>query len=814
MDILLQDIRYAARKLFRAPGFTAIAIATLSLAIGATTAVFSIVNGVLLEPLPYRNAGELVKLGSRDKTGKLVHLSPPDLLDYQHRTHSFVSVAQVQAGNSANLRIPGEDAVRLKAAAVGAKFFDLMGAPMELGRGFIAGEDEKGARPVAVISDALWRNQFAADRAILGRVVSLNGVDHTIVGVAEASVAYPEQPDLWTPFVLEPWMTDPSNRGAHFISAVGRLRPGVTVDDAKRDMATVGEQLRQEYPRSNAVFGGAAQSLQESIVGNVTRLLYTMLGAVGFVLLIACANVANLLLVRASSRESEIAVRTALGAGRGRIMRQLVTESLLISIAGAAIGGALAAWSVDAIIAFGPRGLPRIENISIDARVLAFTALVALVTGLAFGLVPALQSTRHELGQVLRESARSSGRRAAQRTRGVLVVAEMALAVVLLVGAGLLIRSFIKLVQVDPGFTTEHVVSFSVSLPEVKYSLDRDIRRFAADVRGALERLPGTQSVALGLTAPLASRNMHVGFNIQGQPENYGDKRPSADVRPVSADFFRTLGIHLLRGRTFTAAEENFGPPTVLVVTQSFAKRFFPTSDAIGQRIVLGIDHDTAGTNSNVTAGGEIVGIVSDVHQRGLDDETIPAVYVGWGTLPFPDVVFLVRSNAPMQALSAGIRDGVRAADPTVPVFDVTPMKDLVTESVGQPRFYMLLLSAFAVLALLLAALGIYGVISYSVSQRTRELGIRIALGATQRRVVRLVLGHGVMLTTLGVVTGLVGAYWLVHLLAAMLFGVAPTDSLTFAAVALVLGAVASLASYVPARRAAKVDPVIAMRAE
>jgi predicted permease len=342
-----------------------------------------------------------VKLGSRDKTGKLVHLSPPDFLDYQNRTHSFVSVAQVQAGNSANLRIPGEDAVRLKAAAVGARFFDLMGAPMELGRGFIAGEDQKGARPVVVISDALWRNRFAGEKAILGRVVSLNGIDHTIVGVAAATVAYPEQPDLWTPFVFEPWMTDPSNRGAHFISAVARLRPSVTVDDAKRDMATVGEQLRQEYPRTNAVFGGAAQSLQESLVGNVTRLLYTMLGAVGFVLLIACANVANLLLVRASSRETEIAVRTALGAGRGRIIRQLVTEILLISIAGAAIGGALAAWSVDAIVAFGPRGLPRIEDIAIDARVLAFTALVALVTGLVFGLFPALQSTRHELGQVL-----------------------------------------------------------------------------------------------------------------------------------------------------------------------------------------------------------------------------------------------------------------------------------------------------------------------------------------------------------------------------------------------------------------------------
>jgi predicted permease len=814
MDILLQDIRYAARKLARAPGFTVVAVATLALAIGATTAVFSIVNGVLLRPLPYRAADELVKLGSRDKTGRLVTLSVPDFIDYQNRTHSFVAMTQVHAGNSENLRIPGEDAVRLSAAAVGARFFELLGAPMELGRGFNAGEDQSGARPVVVLSDKLWRRQFAADPNILGRVVSLSGVDHTIVGVAKASVTYPETPDLWTPFVFEPWMSDPSNRGAHFISAVARLRPGVTVDAAAREMTTIGEQLRREYPRSNASFGGTAKGLQESMVGDVSRLLYTMLGAVGFVLLIACANVANLLLVRASSRETEMAVRTALGAGRGRIVRQLITESLLISAAGGMVGGALAAWAVDAIVAFGPRGLPRIDNVTVDARVLVFTVLVALATGLVFGLVPAIHSAKHELGQILKESARGSGRRATQRTRGMLVVTEMALAVVLLVGAGLLIRSFLKLVDVDPGFRTEHVMSFSVSLPEKKYAMDRDIRRFAADVKQGLTKLPGSQSVGYGLTRPLASHNMVAGFNIDGQPENYGDKRPIADIRPVSVDFFQTLGIRLVRGRFFTAAEENFGPPPVVVISETFAKRYFPTTDPIGQRLTLGVGHDTAGTNSSVTSRGEIVGIVSDVHQRGLNDESAPAVYVGWGTLPFPDVVFLLRSRSDLSALTAGIRDAVRGGDSGVPIYDLATMTDLVTESVAQPRFYMLLLSAFALLALLLAALGIYGVISYAVSQRTRELGIRIALGATQDRVVRLVLGQGIMLTTAGVVAGLIGAYWLVHLLATLVFGVGVTDGFTFVAVALVLGGVASLASYVPARRAARVDPVIAMRAD
>jgi len=815
MDILRQDIRYSARKLLRAPAFTVISIATLALAIGATTSVFSIVNGVLLKPLPYRNPSELVKLGSTSKTGSLVHMSVPDFIDYRNQTHSFVAVAQIQDGNSANLRVAGSDAVRLRSSLVGARFFELLGESMELGRGFASGEDEKGARPVVVLSDQLWRQQFGADQHLLGTAISLNGVDYTVVGVAQPSMTYPDRPDLWIPFVFESWMTEPDNRGAHFISAIARLRPGLTADDAKRDMATVGARLQKEYPRSNAPFSGGAEDLQKSIVGDVTGLLYTMLGAVGFVLLIACANVANLLLVRASSRETEIAVRTALGAGRGRIIRQLVTESLLISAAGACIGGALAAWAVDAIVAIGPRGLPRLQDISIDGRVLWFTVAVALLTGLSFGLMPAFHAAKSELGQMLKENVRgTSGRRATQRTRSALVVTEMALAVVLLIGAGLLIRSFMKLVKVDPGFRTEHLVSFNVSLPDKKYSLDRDLRRFAADVKGGLVTLPGTQSVAVAFTRPLGNQSMRVGFDIEGQPEAPADKRTTTDVRPVSSDFFSTMGMHLIRGRFFTPAEENFGVPAVVVVSESFVKRYFPTTSPIGQRIKLGISHDTAAVSSSVTAGGEIVGVVNDVHQRGLNDDSYPAAYIGWGTLPLTDIAFLIRSNAETQSIAAGIRERVRTADPTVPIYDLTTMKELVTQSVAQPRFYMLLLTAFAGLALVLAAIGIYGVISYSVSQRTRELGIRIALGATEDRVVRLVLSQGVALTMLGVAVGLVGAYWLMHLLAALLFGVDPTDQITFVGVAVVLAGVAALASYVPARRAAKVDPVIAMRAD
>jgi predicted permease len=479
------------------------------------------------------------------------------------------------------------------------------------------------------------------------------------------------------------------------------------------------------------------------------------------------------------------------------------------------IGGALAGWAVDAIVAFGPRGLPRIDGIALDARVLLFSALVAVVTGLAFGLVPALHVSKNELGQMLKESVRgSSGRRATQRTRSLLVVSEMALAVVVLVGAGLLIRSFIKLIHVDPGFRTEHIVTFEVSAPLSRYSLDRDLRRFAEDVRSELAALPGTQSVAMAFARPLQPFGMRTTFEIDGRPPAALDKRMVTDLRPASANFFSTMGIRLVRGRVFEAAEENFGPPPVVVVTQAFVNKYFPGENPIGKHITLGMAHDTAGANTTVDARGEIVGIVADVRQRRLNETAPPAVYVGWGTLPINDISFIMRTSNESQTIGAAIRERVRAVDPDMPIYDLRTMDDVVSDSVSQPRFYMMLLSAFAGLALLLAALGIYGVISYSVSQRTRELGIRIALGATRERVVRLVLGQGVALTVVGVGLGLVGAYWLVSLLTSLLFDVGPTDGVTFAAVASVLIGVASLASYVPARRAARVDPVIAMRAD
>jgi predicted permease len=458
--------------------------------------------------------------------------------------------------------------------------------------------------------------------------------------------------------------------------------------------------------------------------------------------------------------------------------------------------------------------LPRIDSISLDTRVLAFSAVIALITGLAFGLVPAFHAAKSNLGQMLKESVRGSTRRGTQRTRAALVVSEMALAVVLLVGAGLLIRSFVKLVNVDLGYQTEKIVTFEVSLPDSKYSVDRDIRAFARQVRDGLTSLPGTQSVAVAFARPLQQFGMRTSFDIEGRPPAALDRRMITDVRPASANFFSTMGVRIVRGRGLTEQEENFGVPPAVVITESLAKKYFATEDPIGKSITMGVSHDTAGPKTEVSAHGVIVGIVNDVRQRRLNEDPPPAVYVGWGTLPLSDISFVVRSSNESNTIGAAIRDRVHAVDPQMPIYDLRTMQDVVSDSVSQPRFYMTLLTAFAGLALLLAALGIYGVISYSVSQRTRELGIRIALGATQDRVVRLVLGQGVVLTVSGVALGLVGAFWLVKLLASLLFGVAATDALTFGAVGAVLLGVALLASYVPARRAARVDPVIAMRAD
>jgi len=593
---------------------------------------------------------------------------------------------------------------------------------------------------------------------------------------------------------------------------IGRLAPNVTVAQAGAEMVTMTRRLEQQFPESNTGLSAAVIPMQEYLVGDVRPALYTMLGAVAFVLLIACANVANLLLVRAAARESEMAVRTALGAGAWRIVRQLVTESVLLAVVGGVVGTLLALWGVDLLLALAPSGLPRIDEVSVNGTVLLFTAGVTALTGVLFGVFPAVHAARANVSGMLKDGMRgSSSGVASRRARNGLVMAEMALAVVLLVGAGLLIRSFSKLLAVDPGFKAERVVTFTIATPETKYGEYAQRRVMVANLLERMQRLPGAQAAAVVTGLPLSNIMMRTHAHVVGTPQDKPSERKVTDVAMVTPGYFATMGIAMVGGRDFTDRDGS-GAPVVAIVNQEFVKRYFPNENPIGKRIELGWEQDTAATGGNMTLGGEIVGVVANVKRRGLAQEVYPETYASYMQPTFGNFSVVVRSTADPSTVMSGIRAQMRELDRDLPVSELRQLSELVSQSVSRPRFYTTLLGVFAAIALILAAVGIYGVISYAVSRRTRELGIRIALGATGRQVSGLVLQQGVRLAVAGVVLGGAGAYWLARLLGTMLFGVAPTDRLTFFGVAGLLTAIAALASYIPARRAARVDPLLAMR--
>ena len=813
MDTLLQDLRYAARKLLHAPGFTVVAVATLALAIGATTAIFSIVNGVLLKPLPFRNPEQVVFVSSINREAKINPMSTLDFIDYRDQSKSFAGMAAIDHGPM-NVTSGASEPARLQAAMVGAKFFDLLGVEPQRGRTFAEGEDKTGAPKVVVLTDHLWRQQYGADPRLVGQTIRLDGDVYTVVGIAPASLTFPPDVDLYVPFVFQPYQVDAGNRGAHSHFAIARVKDGVTVAGASNELNTVAKRLATQYPESNTGFGAQAIPLQERIIGKADKPLYAMFGAVVLVLLIACANVANLLLVRASAREPEMAVRTAMGAGRFRIVRQLVTESLLLSAAGAVLGVALASWAVAAVIAFGPSGVPRLQEVVVDGQVLGFALSISIVTGILFGLVPALHSARADIAQMLRENVRGTSKGGSHRTRNALVVAEMALAVVLLVGAGLLIHSFVRLINVDPGFNPERVVAFNLSLPSTKYQYERDVRAAVADLTDRIRKLPGTREVGVTFGRPLDNSGMmRTIFEVDGWAPSTPNRRHVSEVHMTSPGFFNAMGIPLVRGRLFTADEDRLSAPPVVVVSQEFAKRYFPNEDPIGKRVKFGITHDTAATGQGeAQVRGEIVGIVGDVKQQDLATPAYPTAYAPFNTFAIGFFSVVVRTDADSRAVAGGIKRAVRDVDADLPIYSLSTMEQAVSDSVSQPRFYMVLLGAFAGIALLLAALGIYGVISYTVSQRTRELGIRVVLGATRQKIVRLVIGQGVWMAGVGVVLGLAASLALTRALASLLFGVEKLDPVTLSIAPVTLMAVALLGCYLPARRAAKVDPVIAMR--
>ena len=810
MDTIRQDVRYAIRRLLKSPGFTAVAVLTLALGIGANSAIFSVVNGVLLKPLPYHEPERLVGIFHLSEGQRSV-MSGPNFTDVKKLSTTLADAAALTR-SAAILTGQGEP-VRLDTAQVSAGIFNLLGVRPHLGRVFNPDENQTGRTAVTVLSYPLWRQRFGGDPSIVGKRITLDGVSTEVIGVMPEGFSYPAARHLWTPLEYTANLTT-VQRAAWYLTVVGRAKAGIPIERVTTEVETIGRQLATQYPDSNEGVGITAVGLHEAVVGDIRKAVLVLLGAVGFVLLIACANVANLLLARAAARETEMAVRSALGAGRGRLVRQLLTESVILSAAGAGLGLLLAVWGVDLLKQLRPDGIPRLDDVRVDPVVMMFTAALAVLTGLMFGLVPAFQSSSIALAGTLKEGGRGTlSTRGGARMRSGLVIVEMALAVVLLAGAGLLIRSFTRLASVDPGFRPGQALTFEVSLPDSRYAEDARQVAFFDDLLPRLRAIPGVQSAAAVLSLPLSGASIVLTFEIAGRPPVPRSQLPAMQVRVATPGYFEAIGIPVRKGRTFTEGDRSGTPPVVLI-TESAARQYFPGEDPIGKRITLGWGRGPAGEKRRY-AGGEVVGIIGDVKDAGLDEADPPQLYLPYAQWPIEGMSLVMKTAVAPASVADAARAAVYAVDPSLPVANVRTLDEVVARSISQPRFYMTLLTVFASVALVLAAIGIFGVLSYAVAQRTREIGIRMALGAQEGRVLRLVVREAMLMAVAGVAIGTVCALLLSRsLVASLLFSTSPRDPLTFSAVAALLSAVALLASYVPARRATRVDPIVALRAE
>ena len=814
MGTLLQDIRYGIRMLARHPGFTVIAVLTLALGIGANTAIFSVVNAELLRPLPFRDSGRLVRVWeTNSRMGTMSDsISYPDFSDWQSQNKVFEKIG---AYTNASYTLTGvEQPAHLEGQAVSAELISLLGATPELGRAFLPGEDEPHHH-VAVLSHRLWKEHFGGDPGIIGRAITLDNSGYTVVGVMPASFEFPlqRQPvEIWTTFSSLQESSDGTPpitqvRGAHFILGIARLKPGVTLAQAQSAMDVIASGLQKQYPDSNKYFGVRLLPEQDELTGAIRPALFVLLVAVGLVLLIACVNVANLLLARATARAREIAIRAALGAGRSRVVRQLLTESFLLALLAGLLGVVLAGWGIDALVRLSPEDLPRIGEIHLDGHVLAFTAILSVLTAMLFGLVPALQVTRPNLVDALKESAQSTtAGMHRHRLRSSLVIVEMALALVLLVSAGLLIRSLVRLQNVSPGFNAHNVMASDIDLPDDKFSNTKKVQ-FLHDLMPRVKALPGVTSAAAIVPLPMSGNEFQVAVEIEGRPTAKSDELNSS-VRVITEDYFHTMQIPLLQGREFRE-QDGTDAATVLIVNESLARKFFPGENPIGKHIRPGISTD--GKPSRMR---EIVGVVGNVKYRDLSADWTPESYIPYAQLPFGAMTIVARAANDPYALAKPIAEAVGSVDHDVPAHQARTVEDYLYGTVAVPRFNTFLLGVFAGLALVLTAVGLYGVISYSVAQRTHEIGIRMALGAEPRDMLRLVVGQGLRLALVGVGLGVVAALFLTRYLSTLLFGVDSTDPISFSGVILLLLSVVLLACYIPARRAMRIDPMVALRYE
>jgi len=804
-DELRQDLRFSLRQLRRNVGFTTMALTTLALGIGANTAIFSVVRGVLLRELPYAEPTRLIRVFSLGK-GSQSAVSPADFNDWSKQTKAFAGLA---ASDESTVNLTGSGtAERFRQARVTANMFQILGVRPALGRAFVPGEDAIDAPRVVILSDGLWRRRFGADPAIVGKQIVLDGYATEVVGVAPPEMRFPSAVDLWLTTRFGPKDFSDRNRGARWIDVVGRLAPGVSFAQAQAELSAIARRLELQDPQHNTGYGTRLLPMREQIVGGVRQPLIILLAAVAFVMLVACANVASLLLGRTAARESELAVRTALGAGRGRLVRQLLTEAVALALIGGALGLLLAIGGTRLLIAIAPTDIPRLYDVRVDASVLLFTLGATLLAALVFGSIPAMHVSAGRLASSLREGNRGSrSRPGSARARAMLVVSEITLALMLLAGAGLLLRSFARLRDVDPGFQAARVATFTVTLSPVKYATLDQQRVFASTLIDRVKRIRGVDSAGATFGLPLTDAGFRLTFDVAGRPPAPPNAEPSAELRVATPGYFGAMGIPLERGRAFAATDRK-GAPRAFVISEEIARRYFEGEDPIGKRIAFGW------TREGERLEGEIVGVVGDVRQSDLGGERTAHVYVAFDQWPVDELSVVMRTRGDPAASLREARGIVRSLDADLPVYDAFTLEDLVSRSLGQPRFYLVLLVVFAALAVILAAVGIYGVIAYTVQQRTREIGIRIALGASTERVVAMVVWRGVALAVAGVTLGTLGAYAVTRVLRTLLFGVSERDPLTFVGVAVLLGIVAVIASWVPARRAARVDPLSAMRAE